>query len=175
MFDFDKDLQPRSMPVKYKSVQYTLDEAGESAAVEWRNGNMAASTYVDGKYAGMRNLAGVEPQLVSRCLRITETNAAVPLGVICNWPARLVNQLYQWVLDNSDMNEKNEPLLRDGKSALEEALLREECPIGLVEFRTYLRTLTDPRFKELNDMLSDEDLIKNVPGDTTTTTTLPPS
>lgn len=106
-FDFT-DLTPKTVPVKYAGKSYTLHEATETAAVQYRNAGIRAVKFSDeGKMSGVQGIASTEPLLVSLCLRDDKGNP-VRLDDVLGWPARVVKPLYEWVKANSGLNEDDE-------------------------------------------------------------------
>ena len=116
MQSFNFDLTPVAVSVVIAGETYTLREASEAAAIQWRNANLGAAKLKDGKPISFSGMADSAPLLVSLCLRKQEDGgigAPVPLETIRQWPARVVKPLYEWIKDNSDLRE------RDDQKALE--------------------------------------------------------
>ncbi len=103
------NLEPIQIPVKVGKKQYILREASGDAHVQWRNAIDAATVYnEDGKRSGYKNLADVEPFLVSLCLvEIGENGAvsAVTANEVRGWPQRVIKRLHDKVNEISEFND----------------------------------------------------------------------
>ena len=113
--NFD-DLAPVQIPVTVKGVKYLLCEASGDAATKWRNANVAAARYDDGKMVGVDGIANSEPLLVSLCLCETNPDGGVkynkqgdpcfvPIRTIRAWPARIQRKLHDTIKQISDLDE----------------------------------------------------------------------
>ena len=88
-------LEPIQVEVRISGHQYVLREASGKAAGIYRNACMAAITIgPGGKATAMKNLADVEPLLVSLCL-FDSNNKAVPISTITAWPSRVQKALFE--------------------------------------------------------------------------------
>ena len=95
------------VPIKVGDKDFILREASGKAAVAWRNARTDAIRLKDGKPVGAKNLASVDPLLVSLCLFDSEGNG-VPLATILGWPDRVQKQLYDRVKLISNISELGE-------------------------------------------------------------------
>jgi len=118
-FNFD-DLTPISIPVTYNKSQYTLREASGDAACRYRNAVMACTVMSpEGNIIGVRDVASVEPLLVSLCLYDSQ-GANVPQEIIRTWPGRIVRQLFITARDISELSPEE----------TEESLLKQQSEIA---------------------------------------------
>lgn len=109
-FNFD-DLEPVEIPVGIRGVKYILREASSADARKWRNSILSSTKIVDGKVAGVGNVADSESLLVSLCLFPTDAfgkrmDKPVPLQYILELPNRLVKPLFEEAKRISDLDEK---------------------------------------------------------------------
>lgn len=131
------DLEPVEVPVSFKlngqAFRYVLTEASEDAYCKWRNYQIAATKFVDGKAAGWTNMADSKPLLVSLCLyapgpdgkirRGPDGNPLpadqVKLAAVRGWPTKIVTPLFVRAKDISGLNEEE----------TEESLLKQRAEI----------------------------------------------
>lgn len=161
-FDFD-NLVSAEIPVKVAGSSYTLKEASGKAAGTYRNACMAAITIgPTGKATAMKNLADVEPLLVSLCL-FDENGRNVPLSTITAWPARIQKALFNKAKEISELEE-----VSDEKKLLEKALALPGAPVDLVNFRAFIGTLPE-EYRALKTWAKPgaEELAKNEQSDMT--------
>ncbi len=138
-FDFDSpDLAPRTMPVKYRGVEYELREATESAAIKYRDTFITRAKFNDeGKFSGVGAISEGEALLVSMCLYEKLPNGQFKIGpdgrdISCRleeikgWPAKVVKPLFNWVRKNSDLVEQPDTPeeLEDQISKLQQRLVK---------------------------------------------------
>lgn len=104
----DEDLAVRETPVNLGSRgQFTLREASEDTACNYRNMAMSKTQFKDGKVTSVSNIADTEPILVGSCL-FDSSGKAVGTEFVRSLPARIVKKLFDWVQENSDMKAKEE-------------------------------------------------------------------
>lgn len=97
------DLSRREEPVRIAGKEYVLREGTEADVAKWTNSHTAAAKIVDGKLAGIGNVADNRKLLVHLCLfepisdgqgnQTGERN--VPLPVIAAWPHRVVDPIFE--------------------------------------------------------------------------------
>lgn len=166
--DFDSLQSPGwiSEPVRFEGKSYTLKEASGRAAVEYRNAVSACLQYgPDGRIAGVRNIASVEPLLISLCL-FDEKGKNVPKHVIESWPSRVQRAIFDRAKQISDLGEE----MSAERKLLEEVLNQEGSPISFDELRGYVNSRTpvskyDPLIRWFRP--DEKELSKNEPVDTT--------
>lgn len=172
-FDYsDYDEAKTEVPVKFKSKHYVLREASGKAARIYRNASLACIVLgPEGKPATIRNLANVEPLLVSLCLwekPNPEAAAVKPVtqDFVETMPSRLQKGLFAKIKEISDLDE--EP---DTKTQFIEALKLANTPISLDDLRKFVAELPDDddKYKQLKVWMrpTAEEKAKNVPSDTT--------
>jgi hypothetical protein len=145
-FVFD-DITRKEAPVRVGGKQYVLLEANGDAAFRWRNACAKAAKMSSGKVVGVGDIADTEALLVSMCLYETDEKGMwrqmpdgspdpkyqVPVQVIRSWPYRCIKPLFDWVRENSALEEKatREALMeqRDKIDDLLEALRNGEDPL----------------------------------------------
>lgn len=115
------------VPIKIGDKDFILREASGEAAVAWRNARTNAIKIVNGKPVGAKDMASVDPLLVSLCLFDSEGNG-VPLPTILGWADRVQKQLYERVKLISDLSE-----LGEGVEALKEQRKLLDEQIALME------------------------------------------
>ena len=104
------DLSLKIEEVKIGDEVYELREASGEAAVAYQNA-CQSSVVLDAKLQGERRITGlrgmgnVEPLLVSMCL-FDSQGKSVSQETILHWPAKVQKWCYEWILDNSDLREK---------------------------------------------------------------------
>lgn len=151
-------LEPVQIEVRISGHQYVLKEASGKAAGIYRNACMAAITIgPNGKATAMKNLADVEPLLVSLCL-FDSNNKAVPITTISGWPSRIQKALFEKAKEISELSETT-----DEKKLLDEAL---ELP-GAPALREWVESLPE-KFEPLKKLFkSEQDKAKNEQSDMT--------
>jgi len=107
-----EDVTLIEIPVKIGGDQYILREATGEAAVNYRNAMLACTQLGEsGKPQSIRNLASVEPLLVSYCLYYADgpkKGQNVPKQVILSWKNKIVKTLYEKVKEISDLDESED-------------------------------------------------------------------
>lgn len=154
------DLEPRSLVVMLKQVPHLLVEPSESDVCRWRNAQIREAKMVNGKVAGIGNVADTEPLLVHYCLfqilkpELVEVDGEtgnrayngprdgnhirqVPLATIRGWTGRLVGKLFEAVKELGELNDKESP----ERKALLAALAREDAPTNLHTIREWVEGL----------------------------------
>lgn len=120
-FDFS-DLTPRQRLVKLPAYLggkwYYLREASEAASVLYANTKMASARYEGGQLTRIEGGADVEPAVVEMCLYKTVNNKSEELllnsngqpvtiekGIVATWPSTMVKPMFDWVRDNSRLDD----------------------------------------------------------------------
>lgn len=171
-FDYSEyDETKTEIPVKFKKKHYVLREATGKAARIYRNASLACIQLgPEGKPSSIRNLANVEPLLVSLCLwEKPDPKAAavkaVTVDLVESMPAKLQKDLFESAKEISDLDE--EP---DVKTQFIEALNLATSPVSLVDLRKFVSELPDDdeKYKQLKAWVKPtaEEKAKNVPSDT---------
>ena len=108
------DLKVIQIKVPIFGTDYLLVEASGDAAVKFRNATMEAMVVKDGKVAGYRGAANVEPLLVSFCLHTVKEDGTpdklVPKDLILSWPGRIQKALFAKAKEISDLVDKGETI-----------------------------------------------------------------
>lgn len=109
MFEFST--KRREETVKVDDICYLLREADEESARKFRNACTKGITLDDGKIVKVEGIADVQSYLVSLCLYEilpdgSTKNTSVLANVVRDWPARAVKQMFDWVKEVSDLEEK---------------------------------------------------------------------
>lgn len=107
------DLKIREVPVALGEANYVLREASEDAAVTYRNASMSKAKVADGKVIGVAGIADVEPLLVGLCLFASGSDTPVGEEFVRRLPSRVVKPLYQWVIAESGLLDKDNETGKD--------------------------------------------------------------
>lgn len=110
------ELSNIAIPVTIGSNQYTMKEATAGTATMYKNMVMNGMKIgPDGRPQSMKNIAGAETFLVSRCLWDSKgknpTVAEVEL-----WPSRITAELFVKIKEISGMDQDDEELDEDDES-----------------------------------------------------------
>lgn len=96
-----------------KTEKYYLTDASGGAAVQFKNAQMSGvvmdMNVEDGskpRVSGVKNIADLEPLLVSLCLFHEKDDSPVPLNVVKSFPYRIIRALYDKAYKMSDFEEK---------------------------------------------------------------------
>jgi len=101
-----EDLALIEVPVTIGGQQYVLREANGDAACKFQNARVARYEYNDeGKLVKLRDMADLEPILVSLCLFKQEDMSPVPEAVIRSWPGKIQGKLYDRAKEISGLDE----------------------------------------------------------------------
>lgn len=148
--NFDADVAVE-YKIIYQEKEYTLKEATGEGAVLYNNRRAACVVLSnDGKIARLKNIADLEPLLVSLCL-YDSNGKLVPEKVIKTWPSTKVRQLHDLAKKISQLNEKQLPKQLDGLKA---ALALPTSPCTYDDLREFVKVLPDEDiYKELKDWL----------------------
>ncbi len=103
------DISLIELPVQVGAMEYTLREASEATAVQWRNATMAAARFRDGNISGFTGIADSEPLLVSLCL-FNGDGKNVPIDTVKEWPARVVKPLVEKDKEISELGETEDTI-----------------------------------------------------------------
>ncbi len=157
------DLEVIEIPVNVGSESYILKEASGKAACEYRNAMLACTTLgPEGRPTSLRNLANVEPLLVSLCL-FSQDGKRVPQDKISAWPARVQKTLFNKIKEISELGEESPERI-----ALEKALQLDDSPVSLDQFKEWIEALPEDNFAILKVwFMTEGEPAKNVPSDTT--------
>lgn len=138
-------------------ASYTLREAKGGGVVAYRNLIQRCQEITSDGTVVWRNLATVEPFLISQCL-YDSNDKLVPPAVIQSWPNRVQKALFARAKQISDIGE-------DGieKQALEKALGMPNAPISMSSLIKYVDSLEDEQFVQLKVWLAtdEEEAAKN--------------
>lgn len=126
------DITPIELPVRINGKSYTLREATGDAACKYRNEMLKCTTLgPDGKPSTIRNMADVEPLLISLCL-FDDKNRMVHHSIIRSWPNRVQNKLYETAKRISELDESTEEDLLKQRDEIDKQLAKlrgeEESP-----------------------------------------------
>lgn len=153
------DLQPKRISVKYAKCQYWLNEASGGASVAYRNARMACHVRNgQGDLIGFKNLADLEPLLISLCLTDAQ-NKPVPIATISSWPASLTGDLFEKAKAISELDEEDS----SEKLELLDALSLPNAPIDVEKLGAYLISLDKAKFTSIQSWFAPslEDRLKN--------------
>lgn len=175
-FDFTS-LTVQEIPFKIRNKdgsisQYILREASGGAATKYNNAVVDCQVRNEqGKLVAFKDIASVEPLLVSLCaFQVTaEGEKPVPLATVESWPNRIQKQLFEAAKTISDIVET----LPRERAGLAKALALPTSPLSLPQFRDFLDSLNVEKDEELAALKrwvapTPEERAKNVPSDTTT-------
>lgn len=132
---FSEQLDEITTPFEWKGKQYVLTEAGEAAAVKYRNDSVKAAVYnPQGKVVGVNNHADIDPQLVANCLFQADAEGVivvkndkrqgVTLQFVLSLPARIVDKMAAWVKQVSHLEDESEAALEKKIARLQEKLAK---------------------------------------------------
>lgn len=163
--DFGDVTLPLRLPVRVNGKQYWLYEASGAAAVAYRNACVACTTLgPNGKPSAIRNIADVEPLLVSLCLK-DQDERNVSKTTIMQWPQRVQKALYAKVKTISQLDEESAE-----KLALAAVLALPGAPITMGQLGEWVMKQPETKAnKELQSWFKDmpsEELSKNLQSDT---------
>ncbi|MDB4786220.1 hypothetical protein OAG36_00650 [bacterium] len=99
------DVQVIEIPVTIGDTKYILAEASGESSAKFRNMMLNNTELLDGKPVKVINYADVEVFLVHLCIRYEENDKQVPIGVVKQWPARVVSKLFTTAKDISELDE----------------------------------------------------------------------
>ncbi len=141
---------------------YTLKEANGRAAKIYNNARIAGVTLGDsGKAESITGIGDLEPLLVSLCL-FGDEGRPIQQAVVEKWSYQVVKKLHDKIKEVSNLDEQENPI----KEAIEKALERQDSPIALDDFCSYIKGLNNPEVKPLQELLKDV-TVKNLPISTT--------
>jgi hypothetical protein len=101
------DLEPYVLPFEVEGKKYELREPTSNARRKYNNERMNRVLYENGAVSGMRDIADLEPMLVSLCCFDVDTNKPVPETVIGNWSGRMVKRLFEAAKTISLINDES--------------------------------------------------------------------
>jgi hypothetical protein len=131
------DIEPREIPVRIKDSQgiiqnYILYDASGHAEILYRNRQQAHS-YVgpDGKRV-LRDVNDAIPVLIANCMTTTKpekgqlvsTGQLIDEKLVRSWPTKVVDQLFDKILDISGMKTDTLEELLKAKAAIEEQIAK---------------------------------------------------
>lgn len=164
-FDFS-DVESKDVPVKGPDGKdYILCEADGAAVVKFRNTSLACHKYdSEGNLVGVKDLASVEPLLVSLCLfEILPDGTRQPTTVklISSWKNRVQKTLFNKAMEISDIREQPKE-----RTLLAQVLSADNSPITIEALRDWVEQFADDPYKPLKKWLAEtpEEKAKNVPG-----------
>lgn len=146
---------------------YILREATGAVAKQFKNAQMSCTQFsADGKMAGVKGAADLEPLLVSKCLYRMMPDGTVGGTIdqreLEKWPAKVVSRLFEKAKKISGLSDSGSAWA----VALEKALNLEGSPITAASLKNFLDKLTGSDFEVLKDFGSGEEL-KNLSSSTT--------
>jgi hypothetical protein len=125
------DITPIEEKVFIGGDEYVLREMSGDAAVKYDNARLNRYEYQDGKLAKVRNLADLEPLLVSLCLFMADGVTPVSETTVRAWPARVQRSLHSRAREISGMNEPSKTIeeqIEILQRQLAESKTQEELP-----------------------------------------------
>lgn len=172
-FDFSND-PVNEEPVKIRDKdgtvrQYVLREASGGAATRYRNAALSCHLYNDeGRLVGFKDLASVEPLLVSLCIFEVTDKGEVPVlkAVVESWPNHVQKQLFERALEMSDIKET----LPQERAGIQLALEQPGAPVDMKTLQGYFQDLPDcDEYRAVKKWLEPtaEELAKNALSGTT--------
>lgn len=142
--------EPIKIRCKISGKQYWLLEASVDAKAAWRDVHLRAAKYVNDKMVSVGEVGSAAKVMVARCLYEADAKGdlrydqmgnvhqkfLVPLEVLRHWPDRVVDPIYEKVMEISNLS---------GDSAervvLLKALARPDAPCSLERFREWASSL----------------------------------
>jgi len=147
VLDFS-DLEPIEIPFEVDGTKYFLKEASGATAKKFQNERISRVIYgANGKVEGLKNVADLAPLLVSMCIT-TEAGKAVPQSVVESWNDKLVQRLFVAAKQISFLEETTTP-----QKVLTDLLKEPGCPINTEEFKTWVASLSEDKYKDLQKEL----------------------
>ena len=98
------DITPIEEKVILGGVVYLLRETTGDAYVKYDNARLSRYEYKDGLLAQIRDLADMEPLLVSLCMFMEDGTTPVSEAMIRGWPAKVQRALFARVKELSGMD-----------------------------------------------------------------------
>lgn len=164
-FDFS-DLSIIEIPVTGPDKQkYILREPDSTVVRDFKNRQMACTKFVDGKIAGVQNAAGLEHELLAKCLfRVMPDGSVgglIDQRVLEKWSNRVVSPLFDKAKDICGLT-NGSPWVK----ALERALGTPGAPCTLAKFKLWIGSLMGADVEPLKEFVT-EDELKNLQSSTT--------
>jgi hypothetical protein len=156
----------RKVDVRIGKDLYDLYEASGASGVHFKNAQMETRVYgPDGVLVGLRNVANLEPLLVSLCLFKKDSDVPVAKSVITGWPFRIQKALFDKIVEISDLDDR---ILRPA-AALKKALLATGAPITWEQLGVFVTQVLDPEVDQIKPWFkpTPEELAKNEQSGTT--------
>ena len=101
------DITPIEERVHVGGGEYVLREMSGDAAVKYDNARLNRYEYQDGKLVKIRDLADMEPLLVSLCLFTDDGKTPVSEVTIRAWPCHVQKALHERAKQINDMDQKD--------------------------------------------------------------------
>ena len=101
------DITPIEQKVFIGSDEYVLREMSGDAAVKYDNARLNRYEYQDGKLTKIRDLADMEPLLVSLCLFMDDGKTPISEATIRAWPCRVQKALHERAKQINDMDQED--------------------------------------------------------------------
>jgi len=101
------DITPIEEKIHIGGGEYILREMSGDAAVKYDNARLNRYEYQDGKLTKIRDLADMEPLLVSLCLFMEDGKTPVSEATIRAWPCRVQKALHERAKQINDMDQKD--------------------------------------------------------------------
>jgi len=152
------------IPFNYREKSYILREANGFAARQFNNSKISRVKFQDGKASGLRDMGDLPNILLRLCITDIQTGVQVTAAEIDEWPAKMVDKLYQKALEISGLKDDTDST----QVKLAEALQRDDSPISITKLREWSDSLP-PQFKVVKDLLepTPEEKAKNEQSSTT--------
>jgi len=124
---------------KTPEKKYILSEANEEAVVKYKDARMAAAKIdasgdgTDIRVVGFNAFNDIEPLLVSLCLyedyeyKGESRRKLVPLATILKWKPKIVRSLYDWIIENSDIEEEATATLEKQAEMIQEKIKKAKA------------------------------------------------
>lgn len=123
-------IEPLSVLATIGGEEFVVREASAGIVAKYRNHQMRATKFADGKMVGVDGAASSDPYLLSLCM--WKGTDPVGLDKLLGWPERVVKPLIKWVKDNSGLSEQSITELKAEVAILEKKIaeLEEKESIG---------------------------------------------
>lgn len=124
-------IEPITVPVTIAGEEFVLREAFAGVVAKYRNIQMRATKFDDGKMCGVDGAADSEPYLLSLCM-FTKDGSPVGIHRVLGWPERVVKPLIAWVKEHSAIGEQTVEAMEKEVEVLQKRItvLREKESVG---------------------------------------------
>jgi len=144
--------------VKIGDDTYEVRELSSRSYTAFENARVACRIVSpDGTIIGFRNVADLEPLLVSLTLHDNK-GVLVPKPTVDAWPPRVITKLYSIAREISLMDEPSPE-----KESLKAILANPDCPIKAEDFQSYVLGLEGKEYEPIQRWCKEEvgDTVKN--------------